>query len=163
MGDNFRYCGACGTVKSSKATSCQQCGSIATRVPSAPSPENTFQAFASTKFYDFQYGLTPIAVPNACLRCGSTMLDYEIDPSKRPEVFSWVKFKDSEASSGCGALILSIITLGLWLIVYGSYSLLMIPIRMKQKSDAIRVASMCVRTTCRECSLTFFPGEKPTA
>ena len=111
------------------------------------------------KVMAFQYGMSPVLVPSLCPRCNSTMLDYNFDATQNAAVAEWYNFKISETGWGCGALVLTILTFGIWLPISGLWSLILIPTRSFQKRRALENAWSCVRSSCRSCGLAFYPGE----
>lgn len=107
----------------------------------------------------FELGMSPVVAPDHCPRCHSSALDATLDWGRHPDLNAWHSFKSSELGSGCGAIVLVVLTLGIWLIVLGLWSLIMLPVRMGQKSKALAAAPQCVRSQCRMCSLIFYPSE----
>lgn len=106
------------------------------------------------------YGLGDVVTPvDRCPRCKTAMLDARLDASANATVLDWAKYKESEGPNSCLALILSIVTLGLWLVVYGGWSLLAIGPRAAQKKAARAAAPAAIRYHCRNCNLDFYERE----
>ncbi len=109
----------------------------------------------------FGYKMDPVEVPERCPRCGSEMLDYELDFIGRdPDLAAWHRFCRKQGRDAVLVLLLAIVTLGFWFAIFGIWSLVMTPRRRAMKRLALEAAPASVRSLCRECGLAFYPGER---
>ncbi len=112
----------------------------------------------------FGFGMSPVEVPDQCLRCGSGMLDHQLDfLSRDPDLLAWYRFKKAAGRDALIVIVLSVVTLGAWLSIFGLWSLAMLPRRMAMKRAALEAAPNSVRSACRACGLQFYPGEAVAA
>ena len=155
-GLDARFCSRCGKTL---AIIGESLAADTRKTDSTPAADRKVIQPSIRKVMAFQYGMSPVLVPSLCPRCNSTMLDYNFDATQNAAVTEWYSFKMSETGWDCGALVLTILTLGIWLPIFGLWSLILIPTRSSQKRRALENAWSCVRSSCRSCGLAFYPGE----
>ncbi len=88
------------------------------------------------------------------------MLDHQLDfLSRDPDLLAWYRFKKAGGRDALIVIVLSVVTVGVWLPIFGLWSLAMMPRRAAMKRAALEAAPNCVRSSCRACGLQFYPGE----
>lgn len=60
----------------------------------------------------FGFGMSPVEVPDRCLRCGSGMLDYQLNFIGRDSrLLAWSQYKKASARNAIFVFILAFLTI----------------------------------------------------
>ena len=97
--------------------------------------------------------------PNFCPRCGSGLLDKTFDSLRHPDVARTWEDAQPKPMLAILAILMIILTAGLWLVVMGLWSMAMAPGKRSLHKRGVDAAALCIRTHCRGCGLTFYPDE----
>lgn len=106
-----------------------------------------------------KHKVTPV-VPTACIRCGSTLLSYTLEADRHPALQRWQKFQFQAEADGCLSAGLTLITLGLWGFVWAFLEILRLVRDGQLEKAAMPHVAECVKTECRACALSWYPGER---
>jgi hypothetical protein len=98
-----------------------------------------------------------------CPRCASPLIDAAFDVYRDEDVLGASLASTPNPVTGCIAVLLSIVTLGAWLVVWGVWSIVVDSANAKNlaamKARAKLAAPRCLRLTCRACGLVYYPDE----